>query len=126
MEVPPALVERQRSHFHSFASGVDVILGLNGYIWVCKHPGRSGEELEPEELYANYNEPMSEEERLGVARMANCIRLLTYHRIPLNHTVLAYAYEAALAHPVKDLLKPEVMSEVAEGTKAQVAMSTQE
>ncbi|EGO20581.1 hypothetical protein SERLADRAFT_476909, partial [Serpula lacrymans var. lacrymans S7.9] len=35
--VPPILVRRLKSHFISLPCGVDLILGLNGYIWVSKH-----------------------------------------------------------------------------------------
>ncbi len=34
--VPPALIVRLKSHFHSLPFGVDLIVGLNGYIWVSK------------------------------------------------------------------------------------------
>lgn len=36
MTVPPALVVRAKSHFHSLPYGVDLIIGLNGYIWISK------------------------------------------------------------------------------------------
>jgi len=34
--VPPALIVRAKSHFHSLPYGVDLIIGLNGYIWISK------------------------------------------------------------------------------------------
>lgn len=60
--VPPALVQRAKSHFHKLPYGVDVILGLNGYIWVSKTTSKSGdigkaaEEAEAEMVYSNENE----------------------------------------------------------------------
>lgn len=36
MTVPPSLIVRLKSHFHSLPFGVDLIIGLNGYIWVSK------------------------------------------------------------------------------------------
>lgn len=36
MIVPPSLIVRLKSHFHSLPFGVDLIIGLNGYIWVSK------------------------------------------------------------------------------------------
>lgn len=70
--VPPTLVKRCKSHFHTLPCGVDVILGLNGYIWVCKHSNIPGEqnntgggglgavnEDSMELLYANRNDVSS-------------------------------------------------------------------
>lgn len=34
--VPPSLIVRLKSHFHTLPFGVDLIIGLNGYIWVSK------------------------------------------------------------------------------------------
>ena len=58
--VPPILIRRLKSHFVSLPCGVDLILGLNGYIWVSKHisqnrqPGEEG--LDAESVYSNQNE----------------------------------------------------------------------
>lgn len=48
LNVPPALVPRLKSHFHSLPCGVDLILGLNGFIWVSMHVSRGGEDGEGE------------------------------------------------------------------------------
>ena len=42
--VPPALIRRLKSHFTSLPCGVDLILGLNGYVWVSKHVKASEQE----------------------------------------------------------------------------------
>lgn len=58
--VPPTLIRRLKSHFISLPCNVDLILGLNGYIWVSKHikqnrqPGEEG--LDAESVYSNQNE----------------------------------------------------------------------
>lgn len=58
--VPPALIRRLKSHFTSLPCGVDLILGLNGYIWVSKHVKESeqeGEEgFDAEGVYSNRND----------------------------------------------------------------------
>src|SRR6267378_4504172 len=58
--VPPILIRRLKSHFVSLPCGVDLILGLNGYIWVSKNIGRNrqqGDEgLDAESVYSNQNE----------------------------------------------------------------------
>ena len=35
--LPPSLLPRLKSHFHTLPCGVDLILGLNGFIWVSMH-----------------------------------------------------------------------------------------
>lgn len=51
--VPPALVQRCKTHFHTLPCGVNLTLGLNGYIWVSKHTTQTVEELA---IYSNENE----------------------------------------------------------------------
>lgn len=65
--VPPALIVRAKSHFHTLPAyiGVDLIVGLNGYIWVSKTIKREtradGEEVgfgeeSGEAVYSSQNE----------------------------------------------------------------------
>ncbi|KAG5730813.1 Exosome complex component rrp4, partial [Termitomyces sp. T112] len=65
--VPPVLVRRLKSHFISLPCGVDLILGLNGYIWVSKHVKESeqeGEEgFDAEAVYSNLNDHIDESTR---------------------------------------------------------------
>lgn len=60
MTVSPILVRRLKSHFLTLPCGVDLILGLNGYIWVSKHVKESeqeGEEgFDAEAVYSNQND----------------------------------------------------------------------
>ena len=46
LNVSPALVPRLKSHFYSLPCGVDLILGLNGFIWVSMHVSRGGDDGE--------------------------------------------------------------------------------
>lgn len=58
--MPSALIRRLKSHFIALACGVDLILGLNGYIWVSKHVRENeqeGEEgFDAEAVYSNMND----------------------------------------------------------------------
>eukprot|EP01062_Namystynia_karyoxenos_P030359 TRINITY_DN22696_c0_g1_i1.p1 TRINITY_DN22696_c0_g1~~TRINITY_DN22696_c0_g1_i1.p1 ORF type:complete len:383 (+),score=125.76 TRINITY_DN22696_c0_g1_i1:92-1150(+) len=38
VEVPPTLVRRLRTHFHTFDFGVSAIIGINGWVWLHKTP----------------------------------------------------------------------------------------
>lgn len=58
--IPPILVRRLKSHFITLPCGVDLILGLNGYIWVSKQVkenDQEGEEgFDAEAVYSNQND----------------------------------------------------------------------
>lgn len=58
--IPPILVRRLKSHFISLPCDVDLILGLNGYIWVSKHVKESDQEgeegFDAEAVYSNQND----------------------------------------------------------------------
>jgi len=42
VKVSPSLVKRRKTHFHNLPCGVSIILGNNGFIWIC--PTVSSEE----------------------------------------------------------------------------------
>jgi exosome complex component RRP4 len=58
------LVRRLKSHFIALPCGVDLILGLNGYIWVSKHIKESDQEgeegFDAEAVYSNQNDVSNE------------------------------------------------------------------
>ncbi|KAI9100449.1 hypothetical protein DFS34DRAFT_614634 [Phlyctochytrium arcticum] len=111
--VPSALVKRTKSHFCTLPCGVEVILGLNGYIWVAKHVPISPEMAnQPDALYHNDNEPISDTEREMIARVANSILCLARHNSFINDTMIVYAYEASTAYAVKEMLKPDICQSI--------------
>jgi len=115
--VPPILIRRLKSHFYSLPCGVDLILGLNGYIWVSKHVKESeqeGEEgFDAEAVYSNQNDDIDDATRAAISRVSNLIRVLAAHFVPMNDTVLVEAYEWAVEqeYSVKDLLLREDVAE---------------
>ncbi|RUP51727.1 hypothetical protein BC936DRAFT_146306 [Jimgerdemannia flammicorona] len=129
--VPPALVQRCKSHFHTLPCGVDVILGLNGYIWVSKTTeklpkgveGRAAEEVEAEMAYSNKNEPITDHERETIARVSNCIAALARRFMYINDSIIVYAYEASLGFAVSDLLQLQVIRAITQEASAKAAMS---
>ncbi|KAH0582542.1 Exosome complex component rrp4 [Termitomyces sp. J132] len=112
--VPPVLVRRLKSHFISLPCGVDLILGLNGYIWVSKHVKESeqeGEEgFDAEAVYSNLNDHIDESTRMAISRVTNIIRVFASHFVPLTDTLLLEAYEWTLDQEgaAKDLLQEDV------------------
>ncbi|EJD07661.1 uncharacterized protein FOMMEDRAFT_137897 [Fomitiporia mediterranea MF3/22] len=113
--VPPILIRRLKSHFISLPCGVDLILGLNGYVWVNKHTSeheREGEEgFDAEAVYSNRNDEIDLTTRTAIARVYNILRVLAIHFVPITDAVLADAYEWAIEQDldcsVKDLLREE-------------------
>lgn len=131
--ISPILVRRLKSHFITLPCGVDLILGLNGYIWVSKHvkqSDREGEEgFDAEAVYSNQNDvsktvficanvvecdcflqTIDDSTRLAISRVVNIIRILSFHFVPLTDTLLLEAYEWTVEHDgdIKDLLQEEV------------------
>ncbi|KAF5389128.1 hypothetical protein D9757_004883 [Collybiopsis confluens] len=98
--VPPILIRRLKSHFISLPCGVDLILGLNGYIWVNKHVKqneREGEEgFDAEAVYSSRNDEIDESTRAAISRVTNLITVLVSHSIPLTDTILLDAYDWSL------------------------------
>jgi len=95
--IPPILVRRLKSHFITLPCGVDLILGLNGYIWISKHVkenDQEGEEgFDAEAVYSDQNDDIDDATRNAISRVANIIRVLAAHFVPLTDTILLEAYE---------------------------------
>ncbi|KAI8084348.1 exosome component 2-like protein [Gilbertella persicaria] len=111
--VPPVLVQRCKSQFHSLPCGVDVILGLNGYIWVHKKfQGVNTDDTDPTVHYSSVNDDITEEERKDIARVSNCISALARQYMHINDTVIVYTYEASLQYSIRQLLDLDVIEAV--------------
>jgi exosome complex component RRP4 len=118
--VPPSLVLRSRSHFHTLANSVEVIMGLNGYIWVSKRVSKTPEQMEPDELYADVNEEVNSSERDTIARIVNCLRGMADRQISIDYTKLAAAYEASLECEAKELLQSSVMEGILDAAMSRI------
>lgn len=93
---------------------VDVVLGVNGYIWICKHVGgelvegkggRDGglgmgvnnlEEKVGEGMYENRNETIGEETRREIARLSGCVRALVELGCRVDEEMVMKTYESSL------------------------------
>jgi len=125
--VPTTLVRRLKSHFYALPCGVDLILGLNGYIWVSKHVKESeqeGEEgFDSEAVYSNRNDEIDESTRLAIARVSNIIRVLARNMVPLTDLLVAEAYQWAIEQDVdlKELLTDEMGEALMAGVTVQAS-----
>eukprot|EP00842_Homolaphlyctis_polyrhiza_P003205 jgi/Hompol1/3886/HPOL_003382-RA len=111
--VPSAQIKRSKSHFITLQSGVDVVLGVNGYIWVCKHIPIAPEMAnQPDALYTNENDPISHLDRETIARVCNVITMLARQNCEIHESAIVYAFDASLDYATKDLLDGAVQETV--------------
>ncbi|KAK9318213.1 hypothetical protein V1522DRAFT_397260 [Lipomyces starkeyi] len=102
--IPSSLVVRSKYHTFELPGGVDLVLGVNGYIWLRKHTQQLGElgvsitRLAEEagwEIYSDENEYISINIRESIARYANAIKALEYCEVGVNEARIIAAYEAS-------------------------------
>ncbi|ORX54119.1 hypothetical protein DM01DRAFT_1335975 [Hesseltinella vesiculosa] len=122
VSVPPVLVQRCKSQFHSLPCGVDIVLGMNGYIWVNKKPeGLSNvatDDFDTAVVYSDVNDPMTDDERQDIARVCNCISALAKQFIPITDSIIVYTYEASLQYSIKDMLKADIIETITTEARA--------
>ncbi|KAK3115761.1 Exosome complex component rrp4 [Teratosphaeriaceae sp. CCFEE 6253] len=87
---------------------VDVLLGVNGYIWIAWHDsaadGKTGEEVgfnKMEEvasvsMYSSQNDEIASETRREIARVAGCVRALVEGGVKVEEETVRRAYEVGL------------------------------
>lgn len=85
---------------------VDIILGVNGYIWIAKHvePVVEGadvsitriEESVSESIYSSQNDDIGPATRREMARLAGCIKALNEGGARVDEETIMRAYEAAV------------------------------
>jgi len=106
LTVQPSLVRRSRSHFVLFEWGVEVILGLNGFIWVGK-PRPPADEQDLETIYSLKLAPVTREERIAITRTRNCLLLLdrTFHSI--EERTISALYKQTISMAPTEILSLE-------------------
>lgn len=83
---------------------VDVILGVNGYIWLAKHVAEKKEEVGLNRLeeaassamYSSQNDEIGPGTRMEIARIAGCVRALVEGAVKVDEETVRRAYDAAL------------------------------
>lgn len=106
--VAPTLVVRLKSHFHALKCGVDMILGMNGYIWVQAASGVKAEEsnsMQEDErgeasasmaIYSSKNDEISSATRSAIDRVAACIKILAANSVTITDANVNEAYSASM------------------------------
>ncbi len=90
--VQHSLISRSRTHFILFSWGVEVILGVNGFVWVGK-PRKSPDEQNLESIYAPDLEYITLSERNMITRTRNCIHALNSASLNINEITIGLAFE---------------------------------
>jgi exosome complex component RRP4 len=83
---------------------VDIILGVNGYIWISKHIEPVGgdtsitriEENISSTVYSSQNDDIGAETRIEIARVRGIIQLLVEEGLRVDEDMIVRAYEAAI------------------------------
>ncbi|XP_061193167.1 exosome complex component RRP4-like [Saccostrea echinata] len=119
IHVSPSLIKRRKTHFHHLPCGATIILGNNGFVWIC--PTETGE-MDQTGGYQLSMEPVQRSDREAVARLRNCIQLLAAHKMQLYDTSVLYTYEASLNFQIKDILKPEIGLEILDHTRQRLEL----
>uniref|UniRef100_A0A1B6MIS7 Uncharacterized protein n=1 Tax=Graphocephala atropunctata TaxID=36148 RepID=A0A1B6MIS7_9HEMI len=119
VKVFPGLIKRRKTHFHKLPCGASIILGNNGYIWICptaqEDEGAGG-------FVQNLDQAVMRSDREVIARLRNCILALAASKMLLFDTSICYAFEQSQKYQVSELLVPEAMLDVAVLTQACLQM----
>lgn len=107
--VQSTLVRRMRSHFLTFPWGVEVILGMNGYIWVGK-PKKAVAELDLDAIYSSELSETSREERGQIIRTSFAIKCLDKLFRNIDDASIAETYNRIKDIALKDLGQFDVSS----------------
>ena len=85
---------------------VDVVLGVNGYIWIAKHVASEVatsqaainrlEETVSNSIYSSQNDEIGPKTRREIARIAGCIRALVEAGVRVDEEMVMRAYDASL------------------------------
>jgi exosome complex component RRP4 len=89
---------------------VDLVLGVNGYIWISKHVEGTAaassatehvsitrmEEMVSNSVYSSQNDEISPATRREIARLTQCIRVLVQGGLRVDEETVTAAYDASL------------------------------
>ena len=111
LKVNPSLIRRQKNHFHNLPCGASMILGNNGFVWICPtlHEETAGGFVQDLEVFIQILhekiqhlmniillQKVQMTDRLTISRLRNCVAALAQSQIMIFETSILYAYEASL------------------------------
>ena len=112
--VQPSLIKRSKSHFSLTEWGVELIIGINGYIWIGKPRKvilKTSALMDLDEasltLYNNDVEQVPPKEREAITRTRNLIVMMDRFYCPIDEPSIRQAYRYSLHLGPFDILKEE-------------------
>ncbi len=111
LTVQASLVRRSRSHFYLFEWGVEVILGMNGHIWIGK-PRKTPDEQNLDSIYSSVLAPVSSTEREAISRTRNCIAILDQSFRTIDEESIRRTFYASKAYAAKAILSEDAISKL--------------
>lgn len=99
--IPQTLVQCQKKHIYVFPCKVQIILGMNGWIWVSS-PLKQRKEANPnsidEEIEASKFEEVTLEQKRNITIIANIIKLLGKYCININYDIITKMFMDYVSH----------------------------
>lgn len=129
--ISPYLVKRRKQHFHHLAQyGIDLILGVNGFIWIGEHVGTKDDMVvdqidkseepnsnpEGSEICEQEDSHTPLEIRQYICRVANAVRVLSTLNFMVTVEVITEIVDLSISqnHEIHDMLGAEFYVLVAE------------
>ena len=91
-----------RSHFLNLPWGVEVILGMNGYVWVGK-PRKPLSDLDLDAIYCSTPEPVSLTEREAIIRTSSAILFLDRQFRAIDEESITAMWKRIEGIPLREL-----------------------
>lgn len=106
INVQPGLIKRSRSHFLIFEWNVEVILGINGFVWVGK-PRKAADQQDLDAIYSSTIEPVEEAQRLAISRTRNCILAMNNSFLLIDEETIRKVYHMSQVWELPSILGVE-------------------
>eukprot|EP01134_Creolimax_fragrantissima_P003787 CFRG3787T1 len=113
----PAFIKRTKTQSHVLPCGVLVILGNNGYCWVGPPQEEKVLTQQAEEKPVDVN-TVTDEMRMNIARVRNCIAALDAQNVAIYDTSVANMFDASVKYKTQELLVPAIQEELTQEIKA--------
>nr|CAG4644941.1 EOG090X09DD [Leptodora kindtii] len=92
LKISPSLIKRQKTHFHNLPCGASVILGNNGFVWICP---TINEDASTAGGFVQNLEVIPHADRQVIGRLRNCIMSLAQCKMAIFDTSIMHAYDAS-------------------------------
>ncbi|XP_014259620.1 exosome complex component RRP4 [Cimex lectularius] len=113
MSVPPGLIMRTKTHFHTIC-GASLIIGTNGFIWI--YPVQTSEEGAGG-FARNLDLRVDNESRRAIIRIQCCIQILADSKIMISDSSIISAVNCSSDYQINELLLPNVKLDIAVAVK---------